>query len=330
MSIRWDSRNKRWRFEFDRRLPTGRHRSSRLLPKGWTRAQADKYDHAESGRLYAVAAGVERPQRLIDDAVLVYLQERGPSLRNLHNLEGQFAVMFAAYTGRPITDLPAVAREYASQQAGILSPGTIRNRIAYLRAACRYAWKHHAMTEHDPAARLVVPKVDNARTVYLERSQVLAICRRINNRQARAAAWVAFFSGMRCSEVLAAEVVGDSFVLHTSKTGKPRVVPIHPRIAGIVRSMWPLQITTWTCSHAFTRAAREAGIEGVTFHTLRHSAASAMINAGVDLYAVGGVLGHASPQSTQRYAHLAVDRLREALNTIGRRNLPHTAPRRTG
>ena len=25
MSIRWDSRNKRWRFEFDRRLPTGRH-----------------------------------------------------------------------------------------------------------------------------------------------------------------------------------------------------------------------------------------------------------------------------------------------------------------
>ena len=81
--------------------------------------------------------------------MLVYLQERGPSLRNLRNLEGQFAVMFAAYTGRPITDLPAVAREYASQQAGTLSPGTIRNRIAYLRAACRYAWKHHAMTEHD-------------------------------------------------------------------------------------------------------------------------------------------------------------------------------------
>jgi site-specific recombinase XerD len=39
-------------------------------------------------------------------------------------------------------------------------------------------------------------------------------------------------------------------------------------------------------------------------HDLRHSAASFMVNAGVDLFAVGKVLGHASYQSTQRYSHL--------------------------
>lgn len=38
---------------------------------------------------------------------------------------------------------------------------------------------------------------------------------------------------------------------------------------------------------------------------VRHSAASFMINAGIDLYAVGRVLGHADHKSTMRYSHLA-------------------------
>ena len=48
-----------------------------------------------------------------------------------------------------------------------------------------------------------------------------------------------------------------------------------------------------------------------------------MINAGVDLYTVGGVLGHKSPASTQRYAHLATARLAKALGTVGQK-FPHT------
>lgn len=76
MPIRWDTRNRCWRFEFDRQLPSGRHRASRLLPKGWTRAQADKYDLAETARLYALATGVEQPRRLIDDAVDAAMEQR--------------------------------------------------------------------------------------------------------------------------------------------------------------------------------------------------------------------------------------------------------------
>lgn len=53
---------------------------------------------------------------------------------------------------------------------------------------------------------------------------------------------------------------------------------------------------------------------------LRHSAASAMVNAGVDLYAVGRVLGHASHKTTMRYAHLNDDTLRAAVEA-GSRNL---------
>lgn len=48
-------------------------------------------------------------------------------------------------------------------------------------------------------------------------------------------------------------------------------------------------------------------------HDLRHSAASFMVNGGIDLFAVGKVLGHASVQSTQRYSHLANDTLLKAV-----------------
>ncbi|MHA6723801.1 tyrosine-type recombinase/integrase [Sphingomonas sp. RS2018] len=48
-------------------------------------------------------------------------------------------------------------------------------------------------------------------------------------------------------------------------------------------------------------------------HDLRHSAASFMINAGIDLFAVGRVLGHADHKSTMRYSHLANDTLLAAV-----------------
>ena len=57
--------------------------------------------------------------------------------------------------------------------------------------------------------------------------------------------------------------------------------------------------------HAWQGAREAAGLPGLRVHDLRHSAASFMINSGVDLYSVGKVLGHSSIQSTQRYAHLA-------------------------
>lgn len=54
-------------------------------------------------------------------------------------------------------------------------------------------------------------------------------------------------------------------------------------------------------------------------HDLRHSAASALVNAGVDLYTVGAVLAHRSAASTKRYAHLATERLAEAIGRLGKK-----------
>jgi integrase len=64
---------------------------------------------------------------------------------------------------------------------------------------------------------------------------------------------------------------------------------------------------------AWQTAREQAGLHDLRIHDLRHSAASFMINAGIDLYAVGKVLGHADHKSTMRYSHLANETLLAAV-----------------
>lgn len=60
-----------------------------------------------------------------------------------------------------------------------------------------------------------------------------------------------------------------------------------------------------------------AGLDGVRVHDLRHTHASLAINNGASLYMVGKLLGHAQPQTTARYAHLADNPLKELTAEIG-------------
>lgn len=60
-----------------------------------------------------------------------------------------------------------------------------------------------------------------------------------------------------------------------------------------------------------------AGIDGVRVHDLRHTYASILVSGGASLPLIGALLGHTQVQTTQRYAHLADDPLREATNRVG-------------
>ena len=59
-----------------------------------------------------------------------------------------------------------------------------------------------------------------------------------------------------------------------------------------------------------------AGLTDLRQHDLRHSFASFLVNKGVSLYVVQGLLGHAHTRYTQRYAHLTPDTLLDAAETI--------------
>jgi integrase len=66
----------------------------------------------------------------------------------------------------------------------------------------------------------------------------------------------------------------------------------------------------------FSAVCREAGIEGLRIHDLRHSYASALVSRGTSLPIIGGLLGHTQVSTTARYSHLADDAMRQATNLL--------------
>lgn len=314
MPIYFDRKRKRWRYEFDRFIDGQRRRTTKLLPKSWTRSEAQAYGQEQDGKLYAVATGAIKRRPLISEAVAIYLKERAPELKN-PSLAREISLVMDWYEGRHIDELAEVAREYAAENAGVLMPATVRNRMSYLRACCRYAWKRHGLGDHDPGERMTLPPARNERHVYLTRGEVMTAARRIRRPDVRGLVLIAFYSGMRLSECLRAEPTERGWMLADTKNGSRRLVPIHPKVAYLARK-WPVEVSPRTVQKHVSQAFGSIGRPDATFHTLRHSAASAMINAGVDLFTVGAVLGHKAPVSTKRYSHLANDTLVAAVRKI--------------
>jgi integrase len=68
---------------------------------------------------------------------------------------------------------------------------------------------------------------------------------------------------------------------------------------------------------AWRSICKAAGITGLRIHDLRHSFASELVSGGSSLALIGALLGHASPETTKRYAHLYRDPLRAATERVG-------------
>ncbi|MFN3349097.1 tyrosine-type recombinase/integrase [Pseudorhodoplanes sp.] len=62
---------------------------------------------------------------------------------------------------------------------------------------------------------------------------------------------------------------------------------------------------------------KAAGLEGVRVHDLRHTFASLLVSGGMSLPMIGKLLGHSSPKTTQRYAHLLDDPVRQGADAVG-------------
>jgi integrase len=67
---------------------------------------------------------------------------------------------------------------------------------------------------------------------------------------------------------------------------------------------------------AFERAVRLAGLSDFTFYDLRHTFASRLVMAGVDLPTVKELLGHKDISMTMRYAHLSSDHKQAAVRKL--------------
>jgi integrase len=114
-------------------------------------------------------------------------------------------------------------------------------------------------------------------------------------------------------------------MLPTSKSGKPRPVELSSIVLETLRRL-PRRLDTplifpdcRKISHRFPGWVTEAKLPGkVTFHTLRHTFASRLVMAGVDLLTVKDLGGWGDLAMVQRYAHLAPAHRREAVEALAR------------
>jgi len=96
--------------------------------------------------------------------------------------------------------------------------------------------------------------------------------------------------------------------LHQRSNGCPWVCPGRGREKPLV-----------AMTYAWFRIRKQAGLDDVRLHDLRHSFASIAAASGHSLLIIGRMLGHTQAATTQRYAHLADDPLRRANETVGSR-----------
>jgi integrase len=163
----------------------------------------------------------------------------------------------------------------------------------------------------------------------------LAACRKSQNLFLYKICVVALYTALRKGSLFAlttanTDIVNGIISLPTSKTGNPVTLPLVGEALEIVRE---LHATTedgflfprspgnpW--SHyrkSWEFALKRAHLEDTHFHDLRRSSASYLIQAGVDIYTVSRILTHADVSTTQIYAHLHTDNLRDAMRVLADR-----------
>ena len=137
-------------------------------------------------------------------------------------------------------------------------------------------------------------------------------------------------TGCRMSEIrdLRWEYVKDDCIeLPDAKTGG-RVVPLGPEARAVLSAIPRDEDNPWVIagrlpgSHLtdlqrpWRRIRKQAGLEDVRIHDLRHSFASRALALGESLTMIGKLLGHTQVQTTARYAHLARDSIQTAAARI--------------
>jgi integrase len=140
-------------------------------------------------------------------------------------------------------------------------------------------------------------------------------------------------TGLRIGEIFSlrwASVDWEKNILNifAPKTGKIREVPINSE-ARKVLEYWALGKRNEFVFYnpdtgkpfvdlkaGFALACRKAGISGVTWHTLRHTFASRLVDRGADIVTVQQLLGHSTVTVTMRYTHTSLDSKRAAVEKL--------------
>jgi site-specific recombinase XerD len=181
---------------------------------------------------------------------------------------------------------------------------------------------------------LVRPPREKKLPVVLSREEVHRVLKEVRNPAYRACLTTIYSCGLRLLEgarLQVADIDSARMVLHIHGKGKrDRYVPLPERTLDLLRQFWKThrspewvfptptrQGLAWSVEHkagpvgdsslqkAFYRSWKKTGIaKRAHIHTLRHSYATHLLEAGVNLRLIQDILGHSSPKTTAIYTHI--------------------------
>ena len=175
-------------------------------------------------------------------------------------------------------------------------------------------------------------KVPKRLPVVLPRADITRLFAACGNLRTRTVLMTTYAAGLRVSEVCALQL-GDiesapdrmCLKVRQGKGGQDRYTLLSPRLLATLRLYWQTcRPRTWlfpnragdgpmidqTAQRMYRAVCAQAGLaDAAGIHTLRHSFATHLLEAGVDLHTIQRLLGHGHISTTMRYLHLAQNRL---------------------
>jgi integrase len=213
--------------------------------------------------------------------------------------------------------------------------GTCNRALVVLQHAFNLArrWKMPGAGDNPTTGISAGADVHRQRFLTPEEAQrLIAAIATEPNRPAANAIMLLLLTGARRNEVLRAKwayVDWDrrTLLVPISKSGKPRTVALSGAALALLRGLTPIESNPYIFPsdqtgtppqvfYPFKRIRERARLTDLRLHDLRHSFASFLVNHGVALYTVQGLLGHSHSRTTQRYAHLAPKTLLDATEVI--------------
>lgn len=224
------------------------------------------------------------------------------------------------------------------------TPATVNRAVAFLKRMYNLAARDLASPEfkglrvrdgyrsYNPAAQVEQLKENNERVRFLSESEEERLRANLSAEAFRLVE-VAFLTGMRMGEQFglrrdSVDLKTGTLTIPKSKDGEKRHVHLGPRGKALFKELlaehdsdWVFPSTSDPARHrsaegfrnVFLAGVRAAKIRDFHWHDLRHTFASRLAMAGVELHVIRDLMGHGSIAMTERYAHLCPSRLKAAV-----------------
>ena len=284
------------------------------------------------------------PPRSFEEVMLPYLRNASQHQRSYVTTTHRVKALRAEFTGVVMNDLDGQrVRAYTAMrhEAGV-SAATINRELAALSAAINFCNVEFEWALPNPVKGRTMREPEG-RVRWITRAEVESLCR-IARAQRNGALLDDFIhlavnTGCRKEEMLGLEWrrvdLSNRLIylegVHT-KAGKRRSIPLNEGALDALKgraayraekcpgSAWVFARGTGervtSVRQGFASACASAGLRDFVIHDLRHTCAAHLISAGVALAEVRDLLGHSTIMMTERYAHLAPARVRDAVKVL--------------